>query len=357
MKISRTLATALFCVIAASASQAHGVQERAPEKSGFKQKLSEFQNNVKKRIDSLRGFEKADGTAATKDAPVNHFHFDHRRMNAGRQPANYQNGRSNRSLANSRVAQASYVQQDPATMARKPMANQQGNYEPRRDYRNDYVPVIAQPLPVPMQGSEPLSSTTYSLPNQGRPTNGMHTVEQIDPMMNDIGQGNVMVQQQSAPLEYVENSLRPDYQATMIQQGFQDPNAISHTDQRTGHFQNGFSHVRTLTDQHQITASERVLQLQAQVEALMAERKALIADNKRLSGIIAENRQMLGKAQSSIGASLTQLESANRNNAVLKQQIDRLIAENKSQKAESKRMLDSIQQRLNELLIREISSK
>lgn len=247
-------------------------------------------------------------------------------------------------------------------MPRRSIANRQqggdsGNYDPRLDYRNDYRPLIAAPpFPVQIPVNEPLSSTSYSMPNQGRLTNGMRTVQAPEPMANETAQTQHMMQQHNFHTGFAENSLRSGHQPTATQLNYSNSNAFPQTEQRSGHFQNGFSHVRTLTDQQQVTASERALQLQDQVQSLMAERNALIAENRRLSGIIAENRKMLGKAEVSIGASVKQLEAVNRNNAVLKQQVERLIAENNSQKAESKRMLDSIQQRLDELLIREISS-
>jgi DNA repair exonuclease SbcCD ATPase subunit len=106
-----------------------------------------------------------------------------------------------------------------------------------------------------------------------------------------------------------------------------------------------------------MTASQRVLQLQSENKALMEQRDAMIAENKRLNAIIAENQKLLGQADTAIAASVKQLELANRNNQILKQRIVTLQSENESQMAESKRMLDSIRQRLDDVLIREISSK
>ena len=365
----RTFSILFFCGVAMfslSAATAHGVQvdgdTNAAPKASFKEKLSTFHGKLKQRIDSLRGIETRDDRAAQsqQDAPVDHFHFDQRQMQAGagtRQRQRYadqsQRGYPQQTRPQyqpQKIAQTSYVER------RLGSPEPQQDYDPRVDHRNQYQPVQvinAPRFPVGVPVNEPMSSTTYSMPNQGRPTNGARP----NALRGEYDQP-FQTQQSANYGQFSDSSAQPAIQQQMAHPSMTATNQMHATggQQRMGHFQNGFSRVQTLTDQQQVTASARVLQLQAQNEQLVAQIKAIQAESKRLNDIISENQKMLGRAEVSIGSSLEQLRAANQKNESLKQQIVRLQAESKMQKAESKRMLDSIRQRLDDVLIREISS-
>ena len=144
----------------------------------------------------------------------------------------------------------------------------------------------------------------------------------------------------------------PDAQA----QRYTADTAMQH-DQRLGHYRNGNPRVRTAANSKQMTASQRVLRLQAENQQLIEMRNALRVENKRYNEMLKESRQTLVRIEASIEKALEQLAQANEKNVIQQQRIAELESENQKQVAESQRLLDSIRTKLDDVLIREITSK
>ena len=131
--------------------------------------------------------------------------------------------------------------------------------------------------------------------------------------------------------------------------------AMQH-EQRLGHYRNGNPRVRTAANSKQLTASQRVLRLQAENQQLVEMRNALRVENKRYNEMLKESRQTLVRIEASIEKALGQLAQANEKNVIQQQRIAELESENQKQVAESQRLLDSIRTKLDDVLIREITS-
>jgi hypothetical protein len=370
-------------------NDANAIVDSAPS---FKERMASFHGKLKRQIKSLGGSKSEAVEPTVKDAPVNHFHFDQRRIDpsAGtRDRSRYQepsyrdagNRPAARQTPNGEpIAQANYEEAGLLPPARlltpeNTIPYPQQHQLPQQQLHDQHYGVA--PGYPGLQGghqhglfqngqnfqngmhSSPMpagSTANYSMPNQNRAAM---------PSQQTVDYGNYPAphlqhpQQPPAQQHPAQQSPEQIYAADVAGQNSPDMARQNSplSPQRTGHFQNGYSRVQTLAEQRQMTASQRVLQLQSENKALMEQRDAMIAENKRLNAIIAENQKLLGQADTAIAASVKQLELANRNNQILKQRIVTLQSENESQMAESKRMLDSIRQRLDDVLIREISSK
>lgn len=333
-------------------------QDNAATAGGsFKDKMSAFQGKIKQQIRSLSGREtSAESMDAAAASPTDHFHFDRRRIDAqNRNPvaqANYEEygsrQRQNQSASRGGNQQAQFQQ---------PM-QRNGRGRNGQFPVGPVVPLVdvnaltQQQMNLQRQAqANSRSTTSYTMPNPVQ-----QNVQNQQSYSNDPALVPDNSQTAQFPHQQFENQLRhsqpnqsPYAPETMANSGYGE--------QASGHYQNGYSRVDTLADQRQLTASQRVLQLQADNQTLTEQRDAALTENKRLSDIIIENQKLLTRADASIESAMKQLESSNHNNQILKQRIAQLVAEKESVVAESKRMLDSIRKRLDDVLIREISSK
>lgn len=124
----------------------------------------------------------------------------------------------------------------------------------------------------------------------------------------------------------------------------------------TGQFQQGTVLRGQELPRPQLTATERALQLESENRMLKSERDALIVENQRLRNLLDENRELLSRIEKAIAAARQELQHANGDNDKLKRQIFELENMQRSQQMESERLLDSIRQRLDDVLMREISN-
>lgn len=123
-----------------------------------------------------------------------------------------------------------------------------------------------------------------------------------------------------------------------------------------GHFEHGMRIQGQRFDDNQMTATQRALKLEAENQILVSARESLKAENQRLARTVKESRDMLEEVQVAIEAAQQELSLANNENLALKRKVEDLEREKSLIVVESSRRLDEIRKRLDDVLMREISS-
>ena len=147
-----------------------------------------------------------------------------------------------------------------------------------------------------------------------------------------------------------QNSLRHDITQP------NEPAPQGATDYRTGHYRNGTA----LTVQQfnrQETATQRVLKLQQENQKLTDARNSMSSENQRLMKLVQEKDRLLNQIEKAIEAARSELQNANQDNETLKRRIALLESEKADQLLASSRQMDAIRKQLDDVLMREITSK
>jgi hypothetical protein len=135
------------------------------------------------------------------------------------------------------------------------------------------------------------------------------------------------------------------------------PYRPSYVNNSNGHFDYGSGIQRQSTNRTQETATQRVLKLESENELLRSAKESLNAENQRLRNLLKDNRQLLAEIQAAIGVAQEELTNAKQRNGILEEKIAQLEREQKAQQIETARLLDSIRNNLDDVLMREMTGK
>ncbi|NND95823.1 MAG: hypothetical protein HKN47_00670 [Pirellulaceae bacterium] len=105
----------------------------------------------------------------------------------------------------------------------------------------------------------------------------------------------------------------------------------------------------------QVTATEHALRLQDENARLKSSRDTLTVENRRLTEQLRSAQNLLQRMQQAMGDANGELETLANENRTLQQKITDLETEQKRQLYDADRMLQSIRQELDDVLMREIS--
>jgi hypothetical protein len=106
----------------------------------------------------------------------------------------------------------------------------------------------------------------------------------------------------------------------------------------------------------QLTATEHALRLQAENEQLKSARESLLSDNQRLKQQAATSRELLNRMSTAITGAEQALQKAEIANQELARQVAEAQRQQKQDQLNADRMLQSIRDELDDVLMREISS-
>ena len=124
-----------------------------------------------------------------------------------------------------------------------------------------------------------------------------------------------------------------------------------------GHFDHGSGIQPQGANRTQVTATQRALILEKENDRLRSAKAALNAENQRLQRVLSENRKLLADIEAAIESANQELANANQHNEELQNKIVKLEAAQKAQQLETARLLDSIRNNLDDVLMREMTRK
>ena len=105
----------------------------------------------------------------------------------------------------------------------------------------------------------------------------------------------------------------------------------------------------------QITATERAMQLTVENRELRRARDSALAENQRMRQSIQQNQVLLSRSNDAITMATTELQNAELANKTLREKIAVLEEEHKRYLIETDRMLSSLRDDLDEVLVNEIN--
>jgi hypothetical protein len=107
--------------------------------------------------------------------------------------------------------------------------------------------------------------------------------------------------------------------------------------------------------QPQVTATERAIDLMRENQVLRSARDSALADNQRLRDQLASAKSLLARSNTAMTAARGELQSAEVTNKSLRQKIVDLETQHRKSLIETDRILSSLRDELDEVLVSEIN--